>query len=91
MSLYIRRRDRFLCLACLFGIDGSGSRITTASLSVHHITPVTEDWDRRLDASNLITLCEEHHERAEDGSIDRNLLYDLLNRSIDRLYDTPRP
>ena len=91
MSLYIRRRDRFLCLACLFDIDGTGSRITTASLSVHHITPVAEDWDRRLDASNLITLCEEHHERAEDGSIDRNLLYDLLNRSIDRLYDTPRP
>ena len=90
MSLYIRRRDRFLCLACLYDLDGKGARITTAPLSVHHITPVAEDWNRRLDAGNLITLCDEHHERAEDGTIDRNLLYDAVNRSIESLYNVPR-
>lgn len=33
--------------------------------SVHHITPIAEDWDKRLDRGNLITLSEVTHERIE--------------------------
>ncbi len=90
-SIHIRERDRYLCLACLFNLDGQGSRITTTGLSVHHIIPIAEDWDKRLDDNNLITLCEEHHERAEDGTIDRKNLLNAVNRSIDGLYDIPGP
>ena len=79
-SLHIRERDHYLCLACLYGLDGKGSRITTADLSVHHIVPVSEAWDMRLDDDNLITLCAEHHERAEDGTISR----EELKKSVER-------
>lgn len=79
-SLHIRERDRFLCLACRYGLDGKGQRITTSGLSVHHIVPIAEDWDMRLDDDNLITLCEEHHERAEDGSLSREELRDAVKR-----------
>lgn len=33
--------------------------------SVHHIYGLSEDWERRLDMSNLITLSEETHGRID--------------------------
>ncbi len=46
-------------------------------LSVHHIVPLAEDFNRRLDDGNLITLCGFHHEQAERGVISRELLLEL--------------
>ena len=50
-----------LCERCLKrGIISKGEE-------VHHIIPIDEDWDKRLDADNLILLCHrchnEEHER----------------------------
>ena len=42
--------------------------------SVHHIVPLVEDYEKRLDDDNLITLCSRHHEMAEKGDIDRREL-----------------
>lgn len=55
-----KRRDCFLCRLCL-----TRGRITTEALQVHHITPLAEDWTRRLDPTNLVTLCAECHSKAE--------------------------
>ena len=46
-------------------------------LSVHHITPIKDDPERYLDEDNLITLCERHHEEAENGKIDEGYLRQL--------------
>ena len=43
-------------------------------VEVHHIVPVEEDYSLRLDNDNLISLCREHHEEAEKGRIDRDIL-----------------
>ena len=39
-----------------------------------HIIPLEEDEDKKLDNQNLITLCERHHEMAEQGKIPREEL-----------------
>ena len=73
-SKAIRERDHHLCQSCLHGLDGAGIRYTHDGLEVHHIVPISEDYDLRLDDDNLITLCRECHEKAESGSITRAAL-----------------
>ena len=50
-------RDAYLCQPCL-----REKRITRAD-TVHHIVPVTVDWSRRLDLSNLEAICRRCHAR----------------------------
>ena len=73
----IKERDHYLCQACLHNLDGTGVRCTTDALEVHHIVPVSEDWDLRFDWSNHITLCRCHHELAESGALGRCALQKL--------------
>jgi len=51
--------------------------ITYKSLSVHHIEPIKEAPDLKDENSNLITLCDVCHKKAEAGLIDRELLHTL--------------
>lgn len=74
----IKERDRYLCQACLHQLKGTISKYTSEALSVHHIVPINQDWDRRLDDDNLITLCSFHHEAAEKNEIERKKLKDLI-------------
>ncbi len=68
----IRQRDLNLCRMSLHN-----GVLDYTDLSVHHIEPLTEAWDRRLDDDNLITLNSFYHEQAEAGSITKDLLYEL--------------
>lgn len=77
-SIEIRERDKYLCQVCLRGLHGSDKRYTYQELEVHHIIPLSEDWDRRLDNDNLITLCKAHHEMAENETIGREELMEIL-------------
>lgn len=57
-------RDHYLCQVCK-----RAGRITPAT-TVHHIVPVRADYSRRLDPSNLETICKachnaEHNERGK--------------------------
>ena len=47
---------------------------------MHHITPLEENIDLGLENNNLIVLCELCHKEAEDGHIDRQLLYELAKK-----------
>lgn len=68
----ILERDFNCCRVCL--LNGI---FTNRGLSVHHIVPLSEDYKRRLDEGNLITLCRLHHEQAEHGRISRKVLFEL--------------
>ena len=60
----IKARDHHLCLYCLCqGV------ITAEELEVHHIVPVEQDESLAFEETNLITLCQRHHEEAEKGEI----------------------
>lgn len=75
----IKKRDGYLCRACLAKLVGTVKRFNPEKLSVHHIEPLSKAWERRLDNGNLITLCEYHHELAESGKIAANILLELAH------------
>lgn len=68
----ILERDFHCCRVCL-----AAGILTNRGLSVHHIVPLAEDYERRLDESNLITLCRFCHAKAERGGISRARLFEL--------------
>lgn len=45
-----------LCELCLK--DG----IINEAREIHHIVPINENWNKRLDYDNLIALCPSHHQ-----------------------------
>lgn len=75
----IKKRDKFLCQICLLNRHNTQRQYTTENLEVHHIEPVEKDWNARLDNSNLITLCRDHHEAAEKNEISRDELKEILS------------
>ena len=56
---YILQRDGYLCQECR-----RMGRYTIAT-EVHHIVPLWQDGDKRLDDDNLISLCHRCHMRME--------------------------
>ena len=81
-SIHIRQRDKYMCLCCKALMLGTIVQYNTRDLSVHHITPIEEDYDQRLSDDNLITVCGMHHEMCESGEITRDQQRDLVLRSI---------
>lgn len=68
-SLEIRERDNHLCQICIRNMYSALKRYYYDDLSVHHAIPISEDWEKRLDDDNLLTVCSMHHEMAEKGVI----------------------
>ena len=82
-SLEIRQRDRFLCQVCLRNLYNTMTFLNYKTVEVHHITPIEEDFNRRLDNNNLISLCSYHHHMADKGQIPRKVLQDILKEIND--------
>lgn len=74
----IKERDYHLCQICLRGLYvETGPAINYKDTQVHHIIPIAEDWEKRMDNDNLITLCPIHHEMAECEKIPRSVLMEI--------------
>lgn len=65
----IRDRDNNLCQVCIRKLYDTKQQYTYNGLEVHHAESLEDNFDKRLDDDNLITLCEQHHEMAEKGII----------------------
>lgn len=78
-SIEIRQRDRYLCVVCMANLYNTVRQYNYDKLEVHHIVPLNEDYNKRLDNDNLITLCKYHHNLAEDGQIPREELQNLIS------------
>ncbi len=76
----IKERDKHCCQFCLIKPAPGQRRYNTHNLSVHHIEPMQESWEQRLDDSNLITLCSYHHEQAESGEINKEMLWEIIRK-----------
>lgn len=75
----VKDRDKHLCQVCLHKLYETKARqYNFKNIQVHHITPMSEDWSRRLDDDNLISLCPYHHKMAEDGVMPKEVLYNLI-------------
>lgn len=69
-------RDYKMCRVCF-----EEGIFNCNNLSVHHIVPLKQDYSRRADLYNLITLCEDHHQLAECGVISVDRLSDMAQTS----------
>lgn len=63
----IQSRDHYCCRVCADSQQMDVNSYITTGLSVHHIIPIKDAWDKRLDNDNLITLCSKHHYMADHG------------------------
>ena len=78
MRKSIRQRDNGLCQICVRNLYETRRIYNTFNLDVHHIIPLTADYSRGLDTCNLITLCDRHHEMADNGTIPVSLLSEIV-------------
>ena len=74
-SIEIREASKYLCSICL-----ENNIYNYDKLEVHHIEPLWQNFERRLDNYNLICLCSTHHKEAEEGKIDREYLFKLAEK-----------
>ena len=77
-SIEVRQRDRYLCRVCEANLYNTIQQFTYNAIDVHHIVPINEDYSKRLDNDNLISLCRYHHKLADDGKIPREELQKLI-------------
>lgn len=83
----IRGRDHYLCRFC-----ASKGVFVYQNIEVHHIEPLAQRFDLRLDDDNLISLDEWCHELAEKGEISREELRELAKTGIPPLpFDAKNP
>ena len=54
-------RDNYLCQVCL-----ESDRLTPATM-VHHIIGIRDDWEKRLDIDNLVSVCDACHNKLHKG------------------------
>ena len=74
----IKERDLYLCQACAANIPPTAKQFNYEDLEVHHIDKLTDDYEKRLDDNNLITLCSLHHKMADRGQIKASVLRSLI-------------
>lgn len=75
----IRDRDKNLCQVCIRKLYSTVQQYTYTDLEVHHAVSLEDDFEKRLDDDNLITLCERHHEMAEKGNIPLDVVLSIIN------------
>ena len=77
-SIEIRERDKYLCQVCLTDKYDTVMTLNFKKLEVHHIAPLSQDYNKRLDNDNLITLCSYHHHLADNGYIPAEELSEIV-------------
>lgn len=75
----IRERDIQLCQVCIRKLYNTINQYTYNDLSVHHAISLEDDFSKRLDNDNLLTLCEHHHEMAESGEIPYLIIKSIID------------
>ena len=74
---WVKIRDSYLCQACLHKLQGTITQYNDKDLEVHHIVPLSQSYDLRMDYDNLITLCVAHHELADQRVIAQATLKEI--------------
>ena len=74
----INKRDLYLCQICIRELHNTIIKYNSKDLSVHHNIPLIENYNKRLDNDNLITLCSIHHEMCDNGEIDREEVQKII-------------
>lgn len=84
----IKERDLYLCQICIRNLYDTKVRMNGKDISVHHAVSLEQDFSKRLDDGNLLTLCERHHKMAEDGEIPVRTVLEII-RQQEQLANEP--
>ena len=75
----VHDRDKGLCQVCISNLYDTYTRAYDNKLiEVHHIEPIVQTYELRLEEGNLISLCTYHHKMADRGEIPRKVLKDMI-------------
>lgn len=75
----IKKRDLYLCQICIRELYNTITKYNTEELSVHHNIPISVEYNKRLDNSNLLTVCDYHHKMCDRGEISRNEVQRIID------------
>ncbi|EOU1723627.1 hypothetical protein M1Z83_000624 [Clostridium perfringens] len=65
----VMRECGYKCYVCSNVHDDTDVRHYTEAREVHHVIPIRDCWDKRLDVDNLVCLCTEHHHTIHQNNI----------------------
>jgi 5-methylcytosine-specific restriction endonuclease McrA len=84
-SKEVRNRDNNICQVCYRELyEYCTNKYNCTDVSVHHIEKISNNWDKRLDNYNLITLCPICHTAADLGEIPANVLKEIAREQEDK-------
>lgn len=75
----IKQRDKNLCQICIRDLYYTDKIYNFDDIQVHHNVPINENWNKRLDNNNLISLCPYHHKLAEGRLISRKEIQNIID------------
>jgi 5-methylcytosine-specific restriction endonuclease McrA len=75
----ILERDLRLCQICIRNLYGTVNQYTYNNLEVHHAVKIEENFEKRLDNDNLLSLCVMHHKQADSGEIPRASILKVIS------------
>ena len=81
----IKERDLYLCQICIRELYNTINKYNTEELEVHHNIPINEDYNKRLDNDNLLTVCHYHHEMCEKKEISREEVQQIISEQENKL------
>lgn len=81
----IKKRDLYLCQICIRELYDTINKYNTKDLSVHHNTPINEDYNKRLDDDNLLTVCDYHHKMCDRGEITREEVQKIIDEQENKI------
>lgn len=73
----IKIRDKYLCQYCK-----KNGIYQFNKLEVHHISPISKSWNKRLKNNNLITLCSACHKKADNNEIPIEELKEITDQTF---------
>lgn len=83
----IKKRDLYLCQICIRELYNTKNKYNTSNLSVHHNIPINENYNKRLDNDNLLTVCDYHHELCENKKIPREVVQRIIGEQEGKKYE----
>lgn len=75
----IKQRDLYLCQICIRELYDTVVKYNTEELEVHHNIPINEDYNKRLNNYNLLTVCDMHHKMCDNGKIPREEVQQIID------------
>lgn len=81
----IKQRDLNLCQICIRELYNTIVKYNTEELEVHHNVPINEDYNKRLDNNNLLTVCDIHHKMCDRKEISREEVQQIIKEQEEKI------